>query len=82
MPRRYIIASGKAGPAFETDHESRARAKYLCARLLPGTTYAISDAGLYRSKSSADLRAAADRALEIELEASVALAELLKGDKC
>jgi hypothetical protein len=59
--------------------EHQARAKYLRARLIPNTRLAISDAALYPTKGSAGLRAAAEKALEVEIEASLALAELLKG---
>lgn len=71
MGRRYFIASGKVGPAFDT-LEERARAKYLLARRIGDSDYLVTDAIYWApfAQGSAGLRAAADRALEVELEAS------------
>ncbi len=52
----------------------QARAKYLDAKAIRGSSFAVTDL-LYRAafpQGSAELRAAADRALEVELEASIA----------
>ena len=64
------FASGKSGPAFD-DREEKAQVRYLLTRRLPGTNLVITDAGLYPTRGSAKLRAAADKALEAELEASL-----------
>jgi hypothetical protein len=76
MSRRFLIAKGRVGPAWDTVEE-RARARYLLARQLPGTHWVLTDAALYRRlpHGSAELRAAADAALEAELEASIKEAE-------
>jgi hypothetical protein len=69
MARRFIVASGKVTPAVDPIEE-QARAKYLRIRNIPGTNYVLTDAALYPTQGSAGLRAAADKALAIELEAS------------
>jgi hypothetical protein len=56
-------------------HEEKARARYLLERRIPGTNLLVTDAGRWPPRTSAELRAASDRALEVELEASVAMAE-------
>lgn len=71
MGRRFRI-KGRRVAAVADRAEEQARAKYLDARLIRGSELAISDLGLYPVKGSAELRAAADKALEVELEASVA----------
>jgi len=70
MGRKFLIAKGRVGAAWD-DMEQRARAKYLRARQLPGTNYVLTDAALYPLMGSAGLRAAADKALEVEMEASI-----------
>ena len=74
MPRRFTI-TGRRVVAIDplSSYEARARAKYLEARQLPGTYWILTDAALYRRQphGSDGLRAAADAALAVELEASI-----------
>ncbi len=74
MARKFHI-NGRRVVAIDpiTSYEARARARYLQARLLPGTYWILTDAALYRRvpHGSDGLRAAADKALEVELEASI-----------
>jgi hypothetical protein len=74
MGRKFLIAKGRVGPAFDTVEE-RARARYLRVRQLPGSDWVITDAGLYTRRTTGG------RALEVELQAAVDLAEMLKGEK-
>lgn len=69
MSRRFRIKGRKV--AFVDATEEQARAKYLRARQLPGTNLVITDAGLYPVRGSAGLRSAADKALRVEMEASI-----------
>lgn len=73
MGRRFRIKGRKVAVVDVVDEQ--ARAKYLDARLIRGSDLAISDLGLYPVAGSAGLRAAADKALKVELEASVANAD-------
>ena len=56
-------------------YEETARAKYLRGRAIGGSDYVVTDFGLYRAKDSATLRAEADAALLVELEASLKATE-------
>ena len=47
------------------------RAKYLDCRAIRGSDFVVTDLALYPVSTSAELRAAADKALEAELEASL-----------
>lgn len=72
MGRRFIIKGRKVSALDPVEViEEQARAKYLRIRQLPGTDYVITDAALYPTKGSAGLRAAAEKALTVELEASL-----------
>lgn len=72
MTRRFLIAKGVVGPAFES-HEERAHARYLRERRIPHTEFVLTDFGRYPTKGSDGMRAAADAALLVELEASLEL---------
>jgi hypothetical protein len=60
------------------------RAKYLDAHTIQGAGYAVTPAILRAPfpQSSAELRAAADRAFAAELEAAVAEASMKETGKC
>lgn len=78
MGRKFLIAKGRVGPAWDTVEE-RARARYLDIRAIKGSDYVVPDHVFYGPRrgaavpplTSAELRAAADAALESELEASI-----------
>ena len=46
MARRFMIAKGKTGPAFDT-LEERARARYLDIRAIKGSEYVVPDHVFY-----------------------------------
>jgi hypothetical protein len=72
MARRFHVTGSQVAAVDPiTEIEERARAKYLRMRQLPGTNYVLTDAGLYPTRGSAGLRAASDKALAVELEASI-----------
>ena len=79
MGRKFMIAKGRVGPAWDTVEE-QARARYLDIRAIKGSDgYVVPDDVFYGPRrgdvvpplTSAELRAAADAALESELEASL-----------
>lgn len=70
MSRRFLIASGVVGPAFDSI-EQAAQRRHDRERRIPHTPFILTDYGLYPTRDSAGLRAAADNALTTELQASL-----------
>lgn len=80
MPRRFHI-NGRRVVAIDplSAYEERARARYLDVRAIKDSDYAVPDHVFYGPRrgavvpplTSAELRAAADEALVLEIEASI-----------
>lgn len=74
---RHFRIKGRRVAVVADLAEEQARAKYLRAREIGGSHYVVTDA-LYRApfpQGSADLRAAAEKALVAELEKSITTPE-------
>lgn len=73
MGRKFRISGKRV--EWTDQCEQTARAKYLRIRAIGGSDYVVTDFGLYRTKDSATLRAEADTALVVEIEASLKATE-------